>query len=211
MGTLQAHGSLDSKRFWPDGASDGESSRPRRHSGPANRGRFGQSIAVVAKDCGYGARFELATASADRPNVASVYGAVAEAQRRTTHLIYLQASFSSARASPFKQPDKVLALLMAIDDVTRRWATQLAGGPALGSRKEAFRQRGFEYKVDISQTSGGRWPDEYHYLYEGKRLLFAPHITIGGKQPDRCLSVHLHWDEAKGRAVIAHVGRHKTA
>jgi hypothetical protein len=40
--------------------------------------------------------------------------------------------------------------------------------------------------------------------------VFAPHITIGAKSPDRCLSIHMHWDEAKRRVVIAHVGRHKT-
>jgi hypothetical protein len=99
---------------------------------------------------------------------------------------------------------------MAIDDVARRWAEQLVGGPNVGSRREAFRQRGFDYKDDISQTAEGRWRDDYTYNYEGKRVLFAPHITIGAKAADRCLSIHMHWDEVRRRVVVAHVGRHKT-
>jgi hypothetical protein len=113
----------------------------------------------------------------------------------------------SRRASLRRRP---LATLLAIDDVAGHWGQQLAGGPNLGPRKEAFRQRGFEYKEDISQTSEGKWRDEYSYTYEGKKTLFAPHITIGAKQADKCLSVHMFWDEPKSVVVIAHVGRHKT-
>lgn len=50
----------------------------------------------------------------------------------------------------------------------------------------------------------------YSYSYDGQRTLFAGHITRGAKQPDKCLSLHMHWDEARPRVVIAHVGRHKT-
>jgi hypothetical protein len=145
----------------------------------------------------------------DRPDLKSVHDAVSEAQRRTTHLTYLDDAFSSAQESPFKQPDKAYSALLAIDDVAKHWAQQLAGGPNLGPRKEAFRQRGFEYKEDISQTSEGKWRDEYSYPYDGKKTLFAPHITIGAKQADKCLSVHMFWDEPKRVVVIAHVGRHK--
>lgn len=127
----------------------------------------------------------------DRPDLKSVHDDVSEAQRRTTHLVYLDDAFSSAQESPFKQPDKAHSALLAIDDVAKHWAQQLADGPNLGPRKEAFRQRGFEYKEDISQTSEGKWRDECSYTYDGKKTLFAPHITIGAKQPDKCLSVHM--------------------
>jgi len=63
---------------------------------------------------------------------------------------------------------------------------------------------------DISPTAAGRWRDEYTYAYEGNKILFAPHITIGAKSADRCLSIHMHWDDTRGKVVIAHVGRHKT-
>lgn len=152
----------------------------------------------------------MAAAVDDRPDLKSVDEAVTEAERRTRHITFLEDAYSSARESPFKQPAKAYSALMAIDDVAGRWAEQLAGGPKLGPRKEAFRQRGFEYKEDISQTSEGKWRDEYSYVYDGKKVLFAPHITIGAKQPDKCLSVHMYWDETRRRVVIAHVGRHKT-
>ncbi|MCW5790451.1 MAG: hypothetical protein KIT72_08520 [Polyangiaceae bacterium] len=151
-----------------------------------------------------------AAAIDDRPDLKNVHEAVREAQQRTSHLIFLEDAFSSARESPFKQPDKAYSALMAIDDVAQRWAEQLAGGPKLGPRKEAFRQRGFEYKENISQTSEGKWRDEYSYVYNGTKILFAPHITIGAKQADKCLSVHMFWDEQKRCVAIAHVGRHKT-
>ena len=146
----------------------------------------------------------------ERPTPANVHEAVVEAQRRTSYIIYLAEAFESARESPFKQPDKAYSALLAIDDVARQWAEQLEGGKKLGSRKDAFRQRGFEYKDDISQTSESRWGDEYTYNYENQRVIFAPHITMGAKQPDKCLSIHLHWDEKKRRVAVAHVGRHKT-
>lgn len=147
---------------------------------------------------------------AERPTPTDVHDAVVEAQRRTTNVVYLPEAFDSAKDSPFKQPDKAFSALLAIDDVARRWAEQLGGGAKLGPRKEAFRQRGFDYADDISGTSEGRWGDEYKYEYEGTRIVFAPHITIGAKQADKCLSIHMHWDNEKRRVVIAHVGRHKT-
>lgn len=146
----------------------------------------------------------------DRPEPTTVVEAVEEARRRTQHVVYLPEALESARESPFRQPDRVFSALLAVDDVARRWAEQLAGGVAIGSRRDAFRQRGFEYKEDISATTEGKWGTEYTYQYEGNRVLFAPHITIGAKGADRCLSIHLHWDEVKRKAVIAHVGRHKT-
>jgi outer membrane murein-binding lipoprotein Lpp len=150
------------------------------------------------------------TALDDRPEPKTVIEAVEEAKRRSTHVTFLDEAFASARESPYKQPVRVYSALLAIEDVARAWRAQLAGGPGIGSRHAAFRQRGFEYKDDISDIAEGRWGDEYTYTYEGRRVLFAPHITIGAKSADRCISIHMHWDEAKRRVVIAHVGRHKT-
>jgi hypothetical protein len=41
----------------------------------------------------------------------------------------------------------------SLDDITQRWAEQPSAGTKLGSRRDAFRLRGFEYKEDISQTA----------------------------------------------------------
>jgi hypothetical protein len=148
--------------------------------------------------------------SDERPEPANVLQAVEHAAERLAHVKLLPSAFESARESPFRQPLKVYSALAAIDDVARSWIEQLGGGPGIGSRHDAFRQRGFEYKDDISQIATGRWRDEYTYLYEGKRILFAPHITIGAKSADRCLSIHMYWDEGRRRVAVAHVGRHKT-
>ena len=153
---------------------------------------------------------ERATEIDDRPEPKNVLEAVQDAQRRTSHVIYLPEALESARESPYKQPDKVFSALLAIDDVAGRWAEQMAGGPNIGARRDAFRKCGFDYKEDISQTAEGKWGTEYTYPYEGKRIVFAPHITIGAKSADRCISIHMHWDEAKRKVVVAHVGRHKT-
>jgi hypothetical protein len=140
----------------------------------------------------------------------TVLDAVEAIARSGTHVVFLADAFESARASPYRRPARVYSALLALDEVARAWAAQLAGGPHAGSRHEALRQRGFEYKDDISPTAEGRWGDEYTYLYEGKRMLFAPHITIGAKSADRCVSIHMYWDEARRRVAVAHVGRHKT-
>ncbi len=138
------------------------------------------------------------------PDVASVEAAVDEAQRRTTHLHFLPDALKSAKDSPFKQPQKALSALLAIDEVARAWLL------SLGGLREAFKTLGFDYADDISSTTRGKHGKEYTYRYEGVSTSFEPHITIGAKQPDKCLSIHMHWDAEHRRVAIAHVGRHKS-
>lgn len=147
--------------------------------------------------------------TSDQPDIESVVAAVEEAQRQSSHVIYLPDAFESARDSPFKQPARALSALLAVEDVAAQWAEQLDGGAPLGPRRDAFRERGFEYKDDISPTSAGKWGEDYTYRYNGRRIVFGPHITIGAKSPDRCLSIHMFWDDTTRKVVIAHVGRHK--
>lgn len=146
---------------------------------------------------------------AEPRGIETVFEAVEEAQRRSTNVVYLPDAFESARLSPFRQPARVLSALLAIEDVVSRWVEQRDGGASMGARRDAFRERGFDYKEDISATAEGKWREDYTYRYNGRRIVFAPHITIGAKGPDRCLSIHLHWDDATRKVVIAHVGRHK--
>lgn len=138
------------------------------------------------------------------PEVTSIESAIEEAKRRTKHLHFLPDAIQSAKESPFKQPQKALNALLAIDEVAGSWLLSLKG------KKGAFKELGFDYADDISKTTRGKWGKEYAYKYEGETTSFEPHITIGAKQADKCLSIHMHWDEKRGRVVIAHVGRHKT-
>lgn len=149
-------------------------------------------------------------AADDTSEPQSVTEAVRAAQRRAQHLVFLDDAIQSAEDSPYQQPDRVYAALLAIDEVARQWSDQLDRGGSLGARRDLFRQRGYDYKEDISMTAEGRYGDEYTYVYGGKRVVFAPHISLGAShQPARSLSIHMHWDQHARRVVIAHVGRHK--
>lgn len=141
---------------------------------------------------------------------ASVADAVLEAKREAKHLVFLDSADESARDSPYRTPSRVLQALQAIDEVAGLWISGLSGGKNSGPLKPLFLQRGFEYKDDISQTSRGKWGSEYEAKYNGQTIDISPHITIGAKQADTCLSVHMYWDKASKKVVIAHVGRHKT-
>ena len=151
----------------------------------------------------------LLEADDDEPEPQSVSEAVQLAKKRVEHVEFLDEAFESAEESPFQQPSRVFHALLAIDEVARAWAISLDSGESWGGFRRAFSERGFEYKHKISQTTRGKWGEEYTYNYRGKRVAFEPHITLGAKQPDKCLSIHMHWDEERRRAIVAHVGRHK--
>jgi hypothetical protein len=140
----------------------------------------------------------------------SVSDAVAAAQEQSKHLVFLESAVESARSSPYRTPTRVLEALEAIDEVAGLWVLGLSGGKSAGPLKNLFRQRGFEYKDDISQTSRGKWGAEYEANYNGQTIDISSHITIGAKQADTCLSVHMYWDKDSKKVVVAHVGRHKT-
>lgn len=141
---------------------------------------------------------------------ASVADAVAAAAEQSNHLVFLDSAIESAQSSPYRTPSRALQALQAIDEVAGLWVVGLSGGANPGPLKNLFRQRGFEYKDDISQTSRGKWGTEYEARYNGKTIDISPHITIGAKQADTCLSIHMCWDKASKKVVVAHVGRHKT-
>lgn len=145
------------------------------------------------------------------PPLESVLDAVKDAQGRATHLRFLPSAHTSATDSPFKHPDRVLQALDAINEVASIWAESLKSGRSVGSLRELFKSKyGFTYADDVSQTSKSKWADEYKASHDGKEYDISPHITIGAKQADTCLSIHWAWDKDLKKAVVAHVGRHKT-
>lgn len=145
---------------------------------------------------------------ADEP--ASVADAVAAVQGQSKYLMFLESAIESAKSTPYRTPSRALQALQAIDEVANLWVVGLSGGKNAGPLKNLFRQRGFDYKDDVSQTSRGKWGGEYEAKYNGQTIDISPHITIGAKQADTCLSIHMHWDKESKKVVIAHVGRHKT-
>ena len=140
---------------------------------------------------------------------ASVVAAVELAEASTQHLLYLPSAIESAKESPYRSPDRALEALQAIDEVAGLWIAGLNGAKNPGPLKLLFKQRGFEYKDDVSQTSRGKWSEEYSASYDGRPIDISPHITIGAKQADTCLSIHMHWDKESKKVIVAHIGRHK--
>lgn len=154
--------------------------------------------------------WELPHEQGDEGEPRTMREAVEIAASKCRSISFLETAFQSAETSPYRHPERALEALLAIDEVAATWAASLGASKSIGSVRDLFSARGFEYKADISQTSRGKWGSEYSATVEGRELDIAPHITIGAKQADKCLSVHWAWDEVQRKAVVAHVGRHKT-
>jgi hypothetical protein len=126
----------------------------------------------------------------------------------TGALVFLDSAEKAADESPFKNPDRVYELFEALAQVAMEWREN--NGNLGRSWEDALAELGFEYKDKVSQTSRTKWANEYTFTYKGRTLLFEQHVTIGAKQPDKCLSVHLYRDDADRVLVIGHCGRHLT-
>ena len=144
------------------------------------------------------------------PAASSVAEAVRRAETASRSIRFLPSAHSSAAASPYKLPERVEEALAALDEVASIWAETVSSGKPGGSVRQLFKERGFDYADDISQTTKGKWGDEYTATYEGQKLDISPHITIGAKQPDTCISIHWAWHKDERLVLVAHVGRHKT-
>ncbi|EPJ6839346.1 hypothetical protein QEK78_003528 [Stenotrophomonas maltophilia] len=75
-----------------------------------------------------------------------------------------------------------MTALSVVEEVAAIWANTVESGGADRPVRELFKQRGFEYSDDVSQTSKGKWGNEYAAIYENQKLDIAPHITLGAKQ-----------------------------
>lgn len=166
-----------------------------------------QAFAVVQRAAAGEGEFEAAEGQGS-PD--SVLEAVQRAQARwADQLEVLPSALDSAEDSPYGQPEKVYDALEALADITQRWQKAESNGTGMGgSWKQLLADLGFDWTPQVSQTSKTRWPDEYSFTYEGARVLFEEHVTLGGGGPDTCLSIHVLRDEAKCRLIVAHVGRH---
>lgn len=141
---------------------------------------------------------------------ASVEEAVRQAEAKSKNVRFLPSAHSSALASPYKHPERVQEALAALEEVASIWSDTIGSGKAGGSLRQLFKARGFDYADDVSQTSKGKWGGEYTATYNGVELDISPHITLGAKQPDTCLSIHWAWHKDEKVVLVAHVGRHKT-
>jgi len=121
-----------------------------------------------------------------------------------------ESAFESARESPFKQPKKVYQALLAMHEVCQAWRQSRKTRTPMGSPDQSFAKKGFVYRPRESITSKGKWAEEYEMSYRGSRVSIEQHLALGKGGPDTCLRIHFYPDEATGKYVVAHVGRHKT-
>lgn len=149
---------------------------------------------------------EIQEAVAREP--ASVSEAVNYAIEDCPSLFFLDASRSSAEASPFKRPGEIYEALSTMNKVADVWARNQGGGDL----RQLLKDAGLGKRVSnfISQTSKGKWGDEYTFVHNGEAQLFSWHVTLGAGAADTCASIHFLPDQKLGKLVIGHVGRHLT-
>ena len=122
-------------------------------------------------------------------------------------LMFLPDAVQAAADSPYQHAAKLYTLFEALDEAARMRQSGGLGGELF----EFFRAHGFEYKPHISNTTTGKFGNEYKFNYKGQKLLFSNHVTLGsGHDVRHCLSVHWHWDEADLRFVVGWCGKHLT-
>ncbi len=123
-------------------------------------------------------------------------------------LTFLPSAEDSAARSQYHHRRKLFDLFAALDEVGHDLAARGSLGESLF---DALRRRGFEYKPHVSQTSVGKFGAEYTFVYRGQKLLFDHHVTLGSSHdPQACLSVHWVRDDAAGKFVVGHCGKHLT-
>ncbi|MCO6416098.1 hypothetical protein JYK14_07935 [Siccirubricoccus sp. KC 17139] len=123
-------------------------------------------------------------------------------------LLFLDTSRSSADDSPFRRPQEIYEVLSMMNKVSGVWARNRGGGDL----RQMLRDEGLGKRVSnfISQTSKGKWGDDYTFIYNGTSQIFEWHVTLGAGAADTCASIHFLPDQDCGKLVIAHVGRHLT-
>jgi hypothetical protein len=125
------------------------------------------------------------------------------------YLEMLSTAIDSAEQVPvtFKNPDLVREHLTALNQL----GAERCGSESLGmSLKAWFVRHGLDYRGHISQTTENQWGDEYKFPYDGKKVLFDEHFTIGAKSANTCLSIHFSTRLRDDKVVVAYVGRHLT-
>lgn len=134
----------------------------------------------------------------------SVLEAVQRAATESTACLYLEEAFTSAAASGYPHPARVLEDLRLIDEIAAQWkAGALPNGP-----HAAFKEQASIYREGIGQTAETRYRADYERVDDnGEPILLAPHIRRGVGAVARILRIYMHFDTKAQRIVIGHVGR----
>lgn len=146
-------------------------------------------------------------APADEPRFeepSSVGEAVAWAREQCPHLVILDDAVDSARRATYRQPGRFWRALLAMEEVAAAWEANELGAPLA----DAFADRGFEYRVNVSLVAVGRRRREYERTYQGATITLGPHLALGRGSPEACARIYWYQDKERKVFVVGHAGNH---
>lgn len=140
----------------------------------------------------------------------SVHSAVLNAKQKFNNLVFLESALSAALASPFQRPFDIFEALGDLNDIVDDWKQARDERGNGGDLLNHLRNKGWGKRssMHISNTTKGKYGASYEFEYNGNKILFEPHITIGAGDPNSCASIHFIFDAKNGKMIIAHVGKH---
>ncbi len=134
----------------------------------------------------------------------SVAQAVAWAADECEHLVFLKEAIEAAERAAYRHPGRVWRALLAMDEIASAWSRKELGS----SFFDAFAERGFDFRSQVSMIATGRWGHEYERTYEGRVVTMGPHLALGRGSPEACCRIYWSLDEDEKVFVVGHVGRH---
>lgn len=159
------------------------------------------AVAQASVPAGFDAGQSEGTARVGVP-VADVGMAARIAAAACTHLVITEEALSSAELSSYPHPERVLADLLALDDVAGRWRAGLLSD----WRSEITGRVGDAYRSGISQTARNAYGQDYQLHYSGKHYLMGPHLARG-VTPVNGIRIYWALDHERRRLIVGHIGR----
>lgn len=155
-------------------------------------------------DAWWGVRERLA----DLPEVGIMEEAVAVAVQRTPHLEWAERAFTSARESPFRDPQRILEDLVKLDRVAELYVRGAIGRPI----KEIARELGLDWAEGATAAHHGQYGRHYRFRHAGREWLLEPHLrTSAGRGAGAMARTYfvLHPGDAEHPRgiVVGHIGR----
>ena len=147
-----------------------------------------------------------ADAEAPRTVRAAVETAAAEAQGLT----FAPRAFDSAQDCPFRRPADILEALRKLDQLAVAYRQPGGLGRSLAA---AAADLGLTWRGDVSELARSRFPDEYSFTLDRRRLQLGPHLNIGSGSGAQFVArvyfaMHDGDDDLERGIYVGHVGRH---
>lgn len=121
-------------------------------------------------------------------------------------LLILPTTEESAEDSPYRRPGRILEALKIMAEV----AAMKKDGPLGKGLKEAFEERGLDYRSGIAESTPKKLQQQYEFAGEDRVYFCEEHIRFGNSyDPADCARIYFTTRvEDEPRFVIGHVGRH---